>query len=69
MPTGIVTAFIGILDPATRTLTYASAGHPPPLVRSPSGEISLVGGSRLPLGLRWMHTYAPEPSLTVVSER
>jgi len=29
-PNGIVTAFVGILDPETLTLSYASAGHPPP---------------------------------------
>lgn len=68
-PSAIVTAFIGILDPVTRTLTYASAGHPPPLVRSASGVVTLLGGSRLPLGLRWMHTYAPEESLTVTLDR
>ena len=60
-PDRIVTAFVGILDPITLTLMYASAGHPPPLVRSAGGKITELGGSGLPLGLRSMHTGAAEP--------
>ena len=30
---GLVTAFLGIYEPASRRLTYARAGHPPPLLR------------------------------------
>ena len=59
-PDGIVTAFVGILDPITLTLTYASAGHPPPLLRSATGEITALGGSGLPLGLRSIQTYESE---------
>jgi len=67
-PDGIVTAFVGILDPITLTLTYASAGHPPPLVRSAAGEITELGGSGLPLGLRSIQTYAAEAPHAIVLE-
>jgi serine phosphatase RsbU (regulator of sigma subunit)/anti-sigma regulatory factor (Ser/Thr protein kinase) len=59
-PDGIVTAFVAILDPITLILTYASAGHPPPLLRSASGEISALSGSGLPLGLRSIQTFPPD---------
>jgi len=63
-PDGIVTAFVAILDPITLYLTYASAGHPPPLMRTASGEITALSGSGLPLGLRAIPTYSPEASRT-----
>ena len=48
-----VTAFYGLYDPATRLLTYSSAGHNPPrLMRCDQGIIESIDGARsLPLGL------------------
>jgi serine phosphatase RsbU (regulator of sigma subunit) len=60
-PEAIVTAFVGVLDPDTLVLTYASAGHPPPLVRSAAGVVTALVGNGLPLGLRSMH---PNPPVT-----
>jgi PAS domain S-box-containing protein len=51
-PDAIVTALVGVLDPAARTLTYATAGHPTPIVRAPDGTTRQLPGRGLPLGLR-----------------
>lgn len=46
-----VTVFFGILDPETRVLTYATAGHNPPFVLGPNGVSRLNGGQDIPLGI------------------
>ena len=47
-----VTAFVGIFDPLYGELRYATAGHPPPLLRDPSGKVTALASGGLPLGLR-----------------
>jgi anti-anti-sigma factor len=47
--TGMTTAIVAILDPVARTLTYAAAGHPGPLLASNSGVETLASGG-LPIG-------------------
>lgn len=50
---GMVTAFIGILDPVTMSLSHANAGHPTPLLRDASGIVREVAGEpAVPLGVR-----------------
>lgn len=60
------TMVIAILDPLTRTLTYAHAGHPPALLRKQrSGEVCRLDASRGPaLGVTADATY-PETPLAV----
>jgi serine phosphatase RsbU (regulator of sigma subunit) len=46
----MVTIFCGLYDPASRVLTYASAGHPKPLLVTPAGPRFLENGN-LPMGI------------------
>lgn len=63
-PDRIVTAFVGILDPLTLAFSYASAGHPPPMLRHADGSLSELFAVDLPLGLRNEHVASN--SVTVV---
>ncbi|MGH7683255.1 MAG: ATP-binding SpoIIE family protein phosphatase, partial [Vulcanimicrobiaceae bacterium] len=47
----MVTALLGIYDPKIPTFTYASAGHPPPIVQTPSGHRFMLPVGDLPLGV------------------
>ena len=47
-----VTAFYGIYDPVTRMLTYANAGHNPPMLYHPAdGTYQKLGRTGIPLGI------------------
>jgi PAS domain S-box-containing protein len=54
-PDVIVTAWVGVFDLIERTLTYASAGHPPPLLLAPDGGVRELDHLTLPIGLREGH--------------
>jgi len=51
-PGSIATAFIAIFDPRARTLTYANAGHPYPILRRNDGTLHELQAGGLPIGLR-----------------
>jgi anti-sigma regulatory factor (Ser/Thr protein kinase) len=55
----MVTALAGIFDPRTLTFTYASAGHPPPLVVLEDGLSYMLPNGDLPLGV--VEDLAPAP--------
>lgn len=46
----MASAFIGIIEPATRDLRYVSAGHTPPLLRLPGNEVRPLAAPSAPLG-------------------
>lgn len=46
----MVTAFFGILDDGARSLSYAIAGHPRPLLLQTDGSVESFGESGAPLG-------------------
>lgn len=47
----IVTAFFGFLDPVSYTLSYASAGHPGPVLVGPDGHGRILPTDGVPLGV------------------
>jgi serine phosphatase RsbU (regulator of sigma subunit)/anti-sigma regulatory factor (Ser/Thr protein kinase) len=51
-PDVFATTWVGVVDLISRSLTYASAGHPPTLLASTSGIVSELSDRALPLGLR-----------------
>jgi serine phosphatase RsbU (regulator of sigma subunit)/anti-sigma regulatory factor (Ser/Thr protein kinase) len=50
-PAAMTTAAFGILEPITRTFTYATAGHPAPLLAAPGGRLEFLPAHGVPLGI------------------
>jgi serine phosphatase RsbU (regulator of sigma subunit)/anti-sigma regulatory factor (Ser/Thr protein kinase) len=49
-PMDMATAIFGIYDPESSTLSYVSAGHPPPLIALANGLVRGLPSGSLPLG-------------------
>ena len=71
----MVTALFGIIDPTTSTLSYASAGHPPPILTLPSGMAERLPADGIPLGIAdeveatdWTFTLPPGSLLTLYTD-
>lgn len=50
-PGSFMSLFLGVLDPAARTLTYVSAGHNPPLLARADGTLHELGKTGPALGV------------------
>lgn len=73
MERSFVTAFFAVYDPATRVLSYARAGHPPPRVKDTlTGQVEVLDGDAgIPLGIAaderfTQHDLVLRPGQTVV---
>jgi GAF domain-containing protein/anti-sigma regulatory factor (Ser/Thr protein kinase) len=62
-PGSVATAFVAIYDADRRTITYANAGHPYPILRRADGSLKELEAEGLPLGLR-----AARPNVKSVTE-
>jgi sigma-B regulation protein RsbU (phosphoserine phosphatase) len=50
-PGHFLSLFYGIIDPDSRTIAYANAGHPPPLIVEPGGKVIQLTTGGLLLGV------------------
>jgi serine phosphatase RsbU (regulator of sigma subunit) len=71
----LATAWVGLLEPATGALRFASAGHVPPLVLGPRGRRflddspGLLLGTGLPGSRRsWRHEIEPDASIVAYTD-
>jgi sigma-B regulation protein RsbU (phosphoserine phosphatase) len=49
--TNFITSFYAVLDPVNSSLKYSLAGHPPPLLRKASNQVSILPGRGIALGV------------------
>jgi CHASE3 domain sensor protein len=66
-PDVFVTAWVGVVDLVSRTVSYASAGHPPALLCTSTGMVTDLSDKALPLGLR--QTYQSRATTIAMPDR
>ncbi len=59
----LMTLFVGILDPISGILEWASVGHPYPLLRTGDGPVQELGKPCRPMGISLATKWAPERAL------
>jgi serine phosphatase RsbU (regulator of sigma subunit)/anti-sigma regulatory factor (Ser/Thr protein kinase) len=71
----MVTAIFGIIDPTTATITYAAAGHPPPVLALPCLMVERLPSGGIPLGIAdridatdWSFTIPPGSYLAMYTD-
>ncbi|HTJ27306.1 MAG TPA: SpoIIE family protein phosphatase [Candidatus Limnocylindria bacterium] len=71
----MVTAIFGIIDPRDGVVTYASAGHPPPILGLPGGTVHALPKDGVPLGIveevgasDWTFTLPPGALFTLYTD-
>jgi sigma-B regulation protein RsbU (phosphoserine phosphatase) len=65
-PERFVTLIYARLDPASRFLTYASAGHPPGIILDAAGSVrTLLKRTGVPLGIRTDAEYQSAPAIAL----
>jgi anti-sigma regulatory factor (Ser/Thr protein kinase) len=71
----MVTAIFGIVDPRDNVVTYASAGHPPPILGLPGGGVHQLPKDGVPLGIvdevgasDWTFTIPPGALFTLYTD-
>jgi anti-sigma regulatory factor (Ser/Thr protein kinase) len=71
----MVTAVFGIVNPYDGTFTYASAGHPAPVLALPGGSVMLLPKDGVPLGIvdelgatDWTFTLPPGATFAVYTD-
>ena len=65
----LVTAIFGFLDPISLELTYACAGHPPPIVADANGLVRTLPGSGAGIPIGIFNEYAVPTQTVVLAEK